>query len=138
MHVTVNRDGKIFEQEYKIGVPQYPVREIGTSETTGTKVHFWPDAFIFITSIYNKDILEGRLRELSYLNRGVRIILTDLREKEENGEYYTNVFYSEGGIVEFVEMLDKSAGRNSLIPKVIFVEGKDRAYQCGSGSCIEL
>ena len=125
LHVTVNRDGKVFEQEYKIGVPQYPVREIGESETTGTKVHFWPDNSIFITLVYNKDILEGRLRELSFLNRGVRIILNDLREKEEDGSYYSKAFYSEGGIVEFVEMLDSSAGRNSLIPKVIFVEGKD-------------
>lgn len=125
--VTVNRDGKIFEQEYKIGVPQYAVREVGTSETTGTRVRFWPDDTIFITTIYNKDILEGRLRELSFLNRGVRITLTDLREKEENGDNYTNVFYSEGGIVEFVEMLDNNAGRNSLIPKVIFVEGRDEA-----------
>ncbi|HMK25681.1 MAG TPA: DNA topoisomerase (ATP-hydrolyzing) subunit B [Chitinophagaceae bacterium] len=125
MHVTVNRDGKIFEQEYHIGVPQYPVREIGSSDTTGTKVHFWPDDSIFITLVYNKDILEGRLRELSYLNKGVRIILNDEREKEEDGSMYTNVFYSEGGIVEFVEMLDKNAGRNALIPKVIFVEGRD-------------
>jgi DNA gyrase subunit B len=83
LHVTVNRDGKTFEQEYKMGVPQYPVRELGNSDKTGTTVHFWPDDSIFITSIYNKDILEGRLRELSYLNRGVRIILTDLREKED-------------------------------------------------------
>lgn len=122
--VTVNREGKVFEQEYVIGVPQYSVREIGKSEKTGTKVHFWPDDSIFITSIYNKDILEGRLRELSYLNRGVKINLTDLREKEE-GVYYQKSFYSEGGIVEFVEMLDTSAGRNALIPKCIFVEGKD-------------
>jgi DNA gyrase subunit B len=123
--VTVNRDGKIFEQEYHIGVPQYAVREIGTSETTGTRVHFWPDDSIFITTIYNKDILESRLRELSYLNRGVRITLTDLREKNEDGSNYTKSFYSEGGIVEFVEMLDANAGRNTLIPKVISVEGRD-------------
>ena len=117
--VTVNRDGKIFEQEYHIGVPQYAVRETGTSETTGTSVHFWPDSSIFITTTYNKDILESRLRELSYLNRGVRIILTDIREKNEDGTNYTKKFYSEGGIVEFVEMLDANAGRNTLIPKVI-------------------
>ncbi|MBI5373281.1 MAG: DNA topoisomerase (ATP-hydrolyzing) subunit B [Sphingobacteriales bacterium] len=125
LHVTVNREGKKFEQEYHIGVPQYPVREIGTSETTGTRVHFWPDDSIFITTIYNKDILESRLRELAYLNRGVRIILNDLREKNEDGSTYTKSFYSEGGIVEFVEMLDQNAGRNSLIPKVIAVEGRD-------------
>jgi DNA gyrase subunit B len=125
LHVTVNRDGKTFEQEYRIGIPQYAVREIGSSDKTGTRVHFWPDNSIFITSVYNKDILEGRLRELAYLNRGVRIILNDLREKEENNGTYSKSFYSEGGIVEFVEMLDSSAGRNALIPKVIFVEGKD-------------
>ncbi len=125
LHVTVQREGKVFEQEYHIGVPQYPVREIGTSDKTGTRVQFWPDGSIFITTTYNKDILEGRLRELAYLNRGVRITLNDLREKEENGSCYSKSFYSEGGIVEFVEMLDQSAGRNSLIPKVIAVEGKD-------------
>ncbi|MCX6315666.1 MAG: DNA topoisomerase (ATP-hydrolyzing) subunit B [Bacteroidetes bacterium] len=125
LQVTVKREGKIFEQEYKIGVPQYPVREAGVSDKTGTRVHFWPDDTIFIASVYNKDILESRLRELAYLNRGIRITLSDLREKEENGDTYSNVFYSEGGIVEFVEMLDQNAGRSALIPKVIYVEGKD-------------
>src|SRR6476469_6129238 len=81
LHVTVQRDGKIYEQEYRIGIPQYPVREIGASERTGTTVHFWPDDTIFITSDYNKDILESRLRELAYLNRGITITLNDLREK---------------------------------------------------------
>src|SRR5258707_503765 len=118
---------KSFEQAYKMGVPQYHVREIGISEKTGTTVRFWPDSSIFITLVYNKDILEGRLRELSFLNRGVRITLHDLREKEEDGSTYTKVFYSEGGIVEFVDMLDKNAGRQALIPKVIFVEGRDEA-----------
>lgn len=127
LHVTVNREGKKFEQEYHIGVPQYAVREIGTSETTGTRVHFWPDGSIFITTTYNKDILESRLRELAYLNRGVRITLTDIREKNEDGSSYSKSFYSEGGIVEFVEMLDTNAGRNTLIPKVISVEGRDEA-----------
>jgi DNA gyrase subunit B len=125
LHVTVNREGKIFEQEYQIGVPQYAVREIGKSDITGTRVHFWPDDSIFITSIYNKDILESRLRELAYLNRGVHIKLVDIREVNDDGTSYSKSFYSEGGIIEFVEMLDKNAGRNSLIPKVISVEGKD-------------
>ncbi len=127
LHVTVYREGKIFEQQYKIGVPQFPVRQIGVSDQTGTTVRFWPDDSIFITTTYNKDILEGRLRELSYLNRGVRIILKDLREKDEEGNVYSKTFFSEGGIVEFVEMLDKSAGRLPLIPKIIFVEGRDEA-----------
>lgn len=125
LHVTVEREGKIFEQEYNIGVPQYPVREIGESERTGTSVHFWPDHSIFTATVFKKDILEGRLRELAYLNRGISITLNDLREEEENGTTYTKTFYSEGGIVEFVEMLDKNAGRNPLIPKIIFVEGRD-------------
>ncbi len=127
LHIIVQRDGKIFEQEYKIGVPQYPVREIGESDKTGTKVHFWPDSSIFITTLYNRDMLESRLRELSFLNKGVRIILDDLREKDDDQKTYSKTFYSEGGIVEFVEMLDRKAGRNSLLPKVIFVEGYDEA-----------
>ncbi|WP_127129120.1 DNA topoisomerase (ATP-hydrolyzing) subunit B [Pseudoflavitalea rhizosphaerae] len=125
LHVTVHREGKIFEQEYHIGAPQYPVREIGTSDLTGTHTHFWPDSTIFTTTLYKKDILEGRLRELAYLNKGISITLNDLREKDDNGEHYTKTFYSEGGIVEFVEMLDKSAGRSTLIPNVIYVEGRD-------------
>jgi len=125
LQVVVKREGKIFEQEYHIGVPQYPVREIGVSELTGTTVHFWPDSSIFTSTIYKKDILEGRLRELAYLNKGIRITLNDLREREEDGNTYSKTFYSEGGIVEFVEMLDRNAGRNPLIPRVIYVEGRD-------------
>jgi DNA gyrase subunit B len=125
LHVTVYREGKIFEQEYNIGVPKYAVREIGKADTTGTVVHFWPDNSIFTASVYKKDILESRLRELSYLNRGITIDLIDLREKDDEGNVYTKTFFSEGGIVEFVEMLDKNGGRNSLLQKVIYVEGKD-------------
>ncbi len=125
LHVTVNRDGKKFEQEYHTGIPQYAVREVGNSETTGTRVHFWPDASIFITTVYTREILEGRLRELAYLNRKIRITLTDLRELDDNQQPFTTEFYSEGGIVEFVEMLDKAAGRNPLIPNVLYVEGHD-------------
>src|SRR5678816_1976473 len=73
LHVTVNRDGKIFEQEYATGIPKYPVREIGLSNTTGTTVHFWPDMTIFQTGIYNREILEGRLRELAFLNKRISI-----------------------------------------------------------------
>lgn len=125
--VTVQRDGKIFEQEYHTGIPLYAVREIGTSDKTGTTTHFWPDDTIFQTTTYNRDILEGRLRELAYLNKRINIILNDLREKNENGEHYSKAFYSEGGIVEFVEMLDKSGKRNPLIPKTLYVEGHDEA-----------
>ncbi len=125
LHVMVQREGKIFEQEYGIGIPKYPVREIGVTESTGTTVRFWPDDSIFITLEYKKEILEARLRELAFLNRGITIVLTDEREKEEDGSFYSKTFFSEGGIVEFVEMLDSNAGRRPLLPKVIFVEGRD-------------
>lgn len=125
--VTVQREGKIFEQEYCIGVPQYAVRETGTSEKTGTHVHFWPDASIFQETVYKKEILEGRLRELSYLNKRINITLTDLRELGEDGQPYTNNFYSEGGIIEFVQMLDKNANRNPIISTPLYVEGLDEA-----------
>ena len=123
--VTVQREGKIFEQEYAIGVPQYAVREIGTSDITGTRVHFWPDTTIFSATVYKKETLEARLRELAYLNRGISITLTDFRELDENGAPFSKTYFSEGGIIEFVEMLDKNAGRNNLIPRVIYVEGRD-------------
>ena len=131
LHVTVKRDGKIYEQEYHIGVPEYPVREIGVTDETGTRVHFWPDDSIFITTEYKRDILEGRLRELAYLNKRIRITLTDMREKDEGGAPFVKEYFSEGGIVEFVEMLDKSSGRSPLIPKVLYVEGHDPVTNVG-------
>ncbi len=126
-HVTVNREGKTFEQEYAKGIPQYPVREIGESAKTGTEIRFWPDTSIFIVSVYNREILEGRLRELSFLNKKVCIVLNDLREKDEEGISYTKTFYSEGGITEFVELIDKNGSRQSLLPTVIYCDGHDEA-----------
>lgn len=123
--VTVEREGKIFEQEYEIGVPKYAVREAGTSQKTGTRVHFWPDATIFQEMVYKREILESRLRELSYLNKKISITINDLREKDENGNVYSKNFYSEGGIVEFVQMLDKSGNRNPIISQPLYVEGLD-------------
>jgi DNA gyrase subunit B len=125
--VTVEREGKIFEQEYAIGAPQYAVREIGTSDKTGTRVHFWPDLTIFQESVYKREILESRLRELSYLNKRINITITDLREKDDTGNFYTKNFYSEGGIVEFVQMLDKNGNRNPIISQPLYVEGLDEA-----------
>jgi DNA gyrase subunit B len=125
LRVLVEREGKVFEQEYKRGIPQYSVREIGASERTGTTVHFWPDTDIFTAIVYNKDILESRLRELAYLNRRISIHLTDEREKDDQGNAYRKTFYSEGGISEFVEMLDQNGKRNSLIPRVVYMEGHD-------------
>lgn len=124
-HVTVNREGKTFEQEYVRGVPQYPVRETGTSDKTGTTIRFLPDPTIFIVSVFNREILEGRLRELAFLNKKIRIILNDLRDKDENGKTYSKTFYSEGGIVEFVELIDKNGNRQPLLPTVIYCDGFD-------------
>jgi DNA gyrase subunit B len=127
LHVTVHREGKIFEQEYREGVPQYAVREIGTTDRTGTIVHFKPDGTIFKDTVYHRDILAGRLRELSFLNKGIRIILVDERADEENGDVPREEFYSEGGIVEFVQMLDNNGKREPLLPEPIYVETHDEA-----------
>lgn len=128
MHTVVSREGKIFEQEYRCGIPQYDVREIGTTDKRGTKQTFWPDASIFTqTTVYNKDILAARLRELSFLNKGISITLTDEREIDDDGKMYSENFLSEGGIVEFIQLLDKNAKREVLIPEPIYMEGHDAA-----------
>jgi DNA gyrase subunit B len=126
LKATVYREGKIFEQEYHEGIPANQVHEVGESDKTGTTIHFWPDETIFKQStVYNRDILESRLRELSFLNKKINITIFDLREKDENGVAYTKNFYSEGGIVEFVEMLDRNGKRNPLIPNTLYVETHD-------------
>ncbi len=127
LHVTVWREGKTYEQEYEKGIPMYPVRETGAaSGHTGTLVHFQPDGTIFKELKYNREILAGRLRELSYLNKGIRIIMTDAREITEEGQLPTETYYSEGGIVEFVQMLDRTAKRDPLLTIPIFVEAHDK------------
>lgn len=126
MHTTVCREGKKFEQEYNCGVPEYPVREIGTSDKRGTLQRFWPDGTIFKEKTYNREILAGRLRELSYLNKGIRITLMDEREQDDTGKNIEEVFYSEGGIVEFVQMLDRNGKRDALLPAPISVETHDK------------
>jgi DNA gyrase subunit B len=121
LEVTVYREGKIFRQEYVIGAPQYPVKEIGLSERTGTTVTFLPDATIFTATEYKYETVATRLRELAFLNRGIRITLTDAREKDEEGNPLFEEFYSEGGLREFVEYLDST--REKLIPEAIYMEG---------------
>jgi DNA gyrase subunit B len=121
LKVNVYREGKIFQQEYKIGVPQYPVKEVGTTDRTGTTVHFWPDNGIFTVSEFKYETVANRLRELSFLNRGIRITLTDLREKTPQGEPLYEEFFSEGGLVEFVKYLDST--REALISEPIYMEG---------------
>ena len=109
VRVEVHREGKIFEQEYKIGIPQYDVRVIGDASDTGTKTHFKPDASIFTDTVFKYDTVAGRLRELAYLNKGIHIFLNDLRELDEAGEpLRQNDFFSEGGLVEFVQYLDET------------------------------
>ncbi|AUD03591.1 DNA topoisomerase (ATP-hydrolyzing) subunit B [Spirosoma pollinicola] len=109
LRVEVHRDGKIFEQEYKIGIPLYDVRVIGDAEDTGTKTHFKPDGSIFTDTVYKYDTIAGRLRELAYLNKGIHVFLKDLRELDEDGEpTRQDDFFSEGGLVEFVEYLDQT------------------------------
>ena len=125
LYVRVEREGKKFEQEYQRGVPQYQVREYGPSQNTGTYVHFWPDQTIFQETIYKRDILENRLRELAYLNKKIRISITDRREKDEADQFVYKEFYSEGGIVEFVDILDKQSNRIPIISKPLYVEGHD-------------
>lgn len=109
LRVEVHRDGQIFEQAYKTGHPQYPVRTIGKADDSGTTVHFKPDASIFTETVYKYDTVASRLRELAYLNKGIHIFLKDLRELDDDGEpIRQDDFYSEGGLVEFVEYLDET------------------------------
>jgi DNA gyrase subunit B len=118
---TVYRDGKEYQQEFGIGIPKYPVKEVGPSDIRGTKIHFKPDATIFTTTEYNYDTLAARMRELGYLNRGISITITDNRNRDENGVPFSETFLSEGGLREFVQFLDKT--RQPLIPEVIYMEG---------------
>jgi DNA gyrase subunit B len=122
LQATIYREGKIFEQEYQRGVPQYPVRVIGESERRGTTVHFKPDRQIFMVSDYNYETVASRLRELSFLNPGIQITLKDLREKDEKGEARNDVFLSQGGLREFVNYID--ATREKLIPEPIYIENE--------------
>lgn len=117
LKVEIHKGGKIYEQEYKIGKPQYSVREIGSTDKTGTKVTFLPDSSIFITAEYKFDILAGRLRELAYLNAGIKLTLIDLRHLNDAGEPKSQTFFSEEGLAEFVKFIDES--REPLIDEVI-------------------
>jgi len=122
LQAIVRREGKIFTQEYVQGKPQYDVKVIGEADTTGTTIIFTPDAEIFTTTTeYKYDTLAARLRELAYLNKGIRLSLTDERVTEEDGSHPTEDFYSEGGLKEFVKFLD--ATRTPIIPEPIYVEG---------------
>jgi DNA gyrase subunit B len=119
---TVHREGKVFQQEYEIGKPLYDVKEIGTTDRTGTEVTFVPDASIFETTTYNYDTLAARMRELAFLNKGITISIKDLRNLDEDGNPSGETFHSEGGLKEFVQYLDRN--RERLIHDVIYFEGE--------------
>ena len=120
LHVEVAREGKLHMQEYTQGTPIEPVKVIGSADYTGTKVTFWPDATIFTETVYKYSTLAARLRELAYLNAGIRLSLTDERVTEDHPESKHEEFYSEFGLVEFVKYLDNT--REKLIPDVIHIE----------------
>ena len=121
MTTQVFRNGKIYQQEYECGKPLYSVKEVGTCEPgfTGTKQTFWPDGSIFTTTEYKYSTLQARLRELAYLNAGIRITLTDRRQKDENGEYVKEMFHSVEGVKEFVRYLNSN--NTPLFDDVIYL-----------------
>ena len=122
-HMTTNvfRNGKVYQQEYACGKPLYSVKEVGESDRTGTRQTFWPDADIFTTTTYKYETLQNRLRELAYLNKGITISLTDLRDKDEEGNARTETFHSEEGVKEFVRFLNNQQNNAPLIDDVIYL-----------------
>ena len=122
LKVTVCREGKIFVQEYEKGKPQYAVKVIGETTKTGTEVTFIPDHTIFVTLEYSYDILSSRLRELAFLNKGIRLTITDEREKDDEGNFITDTYFSEEGLKDFINFLD--ATREKLMNDPIAIEGE--------------
>ncbi len=129
LKAEVYREGNIYVQEYDRGKPRYEVKEIGKTEKTGTIVTFYPDPQIFTTTEFNFEILASRLRELAFLNKGIRLSIVDMRETEENGNgngngngdhYRTESFYSEEGLKEFVTFLDMN--RERLTEEIIHID----------------
>lgn len=121
LKAEVHREGKIYIQEYEKGHALYPVKQEGETSGRGTIVTFHPDKTIFNEVLYNYNTLASRMRELSFLNKGLTIVITDERVKDENGETLTETFRSEGGLKEFVEFID--GNREALMEEVIYMEG---------------
>ncbi len=122
LEVTVYQNGKIYKQVFNRGIAQRPLQEVGTTDRTGTTIQFYPDSEIFETLDFNYDTMKIRLRELAYLNRGLTIQLIDCREEPARDE----TFHYEGGIVQFVESLNKS--KETVFPEVIYF---DETYENG-------
>jgi len=120
--VTVHRGGKIFQQEYQYGKPMYPIKTVGDTDRNGTIVTFKPDNSIFITEHYDSEILTSRLRELAFLNKGITLTITDEREKDEQGNFFSETFFSKEGLRDFIDYLD--ANREKLMPEPISIEGE--------------
>ncbi|MFA6483689.1 MAG: DNA topoisomerase (ATP-hydrolyzing) subunit B, partial [Bacteroidales bacterium] len=116
----IHRDGKIYQQVYKKGIPQGPVEVVGTSDKNGTTIHFQPDPEIFTTLEYKIEILDERLRELAFLNKKIRLTMTDERVIQDDGSFLHEEFYSTEGLKEFVAYVDE--GREKLIDEVICIE----------------
>ena len=121
-HMTsqVFRNGKIYQQEYEKGKPLYPVKVVGETDKTGTRQQFWPDPDIFSTTVYQWSIVARRMRELAYLNAGIKITLTDLRPDPETGKTRTEVFHAKDGLKEFVRYVDRH--RQHLFDDVIYLK----------------
>ena len=125
LKAVVHRNGNIYEQEYEFGKTMYPVKQTGTTDFRGTVVTFHPDSEIFKQTIeYNYETLSNRLRELSFLNKGITISITDKREKDEQGEFITETFKSTEGLKEFIRFLDDT--REQIIGHVISMEGEKK------------
>ena len=120
MKSQVFRDGKIYQQEYEKGKPLYPVKVVGETEKTGTRQQFWPDPEIFTTTVFQWAIVARRMRELAYLNAGIKITLTDLRPDPETGKTRTEVFHAKDGLKEFVRYVDRH--RQHLFDDVIYLK----------------
>lgn len=122
LEATVYREGKVFYQEYRQGKPLEPVKVIGESGETGTKITFLPDNSIFTITEYDYSILATRMRELAFLNKGIRLTITDERNTDEEGNFISDSFYSDNGLVDFINYLD--ATREKLMPAAINIEGE--------------
>ncbi|MCK5820630.1 MAG: DNA topoisomerase IV subunit B, partial [Bacteroidales bacterium] len=120
LRAEIHRDGAVYQQEFEIGKPKGPVEEIGKTDKTGTVISFQPDASIFTDTVYKSRILISRLRELAFLNKKIRLSLTDERTIGDNGEFLKESFYSEEGLKEYVNYLDES--REKLIEEIIYIE----------------
>ena len=122
MMSQVFREGKIYQQEYEKGKPLYPVKVVGETEKTGTRQQFWPDGTIFTTTVFQWDVVARRMRELAYLNAGIKITLIDLRPDPETGKTRTEIFHAKDGLKEYVRYVDRH--RQHLFNDVIYLKSE--------------